>query len=114
MAYYEFNKLRQAGYIVANHSPWHWSVRRKDRPGISVEVWPTARKILKKYSPGPAPVYKGSLLEAVEKEFAPVELEEEPLTKEQLEALELLYWYRSNWKYLFKSEELFKEYLSAL
>lgn len=114
MAYYESNKLRQKGYIVVQNSPWHWSIRRKDRPGIQVEVWPTVQKILKKYSPGPAPKYRGSLFDAVEKEFGPVELDEEPITPERQQAIDLLDYYKENYQTLFRNTELFKEYLTAI
>lgn len=58
----------KAGYITKRFTPFHFEVMKKGSKTI-VNVWPTARKILKKFSPGPAPYY-GDIVEAVEFLFA--------------------------------------------
>lgn len=58
-------KLESAGYYVKVFTPYHWEVSRDGGTKI-ISVWPTAQKILVKFQPGPAPRYKGSLLDAVD------------------------------------------------
>lgn len=59
--------LNRHGYITKRFTEYHFEVQKKDSK-IIVSVWPTARKILKKYSPGPAPRYR-DIVEAVEDIF---------------------------------------------
>lgn len=111
----ERRQLEKLGYKVTVNSPWHDSIKHPDRPGIQVEVWPTVRKILKKYSPGPAPKYPPQgIVAAVIKEFGPVELEEEVITPARQGAIDLVQYYKENWPVLFRNTELFTEYLNAI
>lgn len=57
-------KLNKAGYVTKRFTQYHFQVKK---PGgtVRVNVWPTVRKILKEFSPGPAPYYT-DILVAVE------------------------------------------------
>lgn len=55
--------LDEAGYVTKAFSPFHFQVKKKGEKDI-VNVWPTAQKVLKKFSPGPAPYYS-DILKAV-------------------------------------------------
>lgn len=58
--------LQKHGYTVTASTPYHWVVRRKGAR-FGVNVWPTARKIMKQYGDG-ATVYS-NLLEEINKVF---------------------------------------------
>jgi len=63
------HKLRAAGYLTKRFTVWHFQVKMPEHDNPVVNVWPTARKILAQYEPGPAPYYD-DIVAAVDKEFA--------------------------------------------
>ena len=56
-------KLNTAGYVTKTFTEYHFEVKKPGGKDV-VNVWPTARKVLKKFSPGPAPYYT-DIVEAV-------------------------------------------------
>lgn len=63
-------RLHNAGYKTKRYTPYHFQVFIKVGAIVNiVNVWPTARKILKEYEKGPAHIYEPRrLIEAVENE----------------------------------------------
>lgn len=49
MRYHEINVLRQAGFNVIEHSPWHFEVISGK---TVINIWPTKRKWMVKYDSG--------------------------------------------------------------
>lgn len=60
-------KLNDAGYITKRFTQYHFKVKKRGGK-VKVNVWPTARKILKEFTPGPAPHYT-DVVAAVKKIF---------------------------------------------
>ena len=95
--HHDQQKLNTAGYVTKEFTPYHFEVKKPGGTAI-VNVWPTAKKILRKWSPGPAPYYT-DIIKAVEQAFLnePPTIfvdgsmwdEEDPLVKE-------LYKYRAD------------------
>lgn len=62
-------KLNKAGYTTMRFTPYHFQVIVKgaDRlHTVKINVWPTAKKVLKEFTAGPAPHYT-DIVPAVEK-----------------------------------------------
>lgn len=49
-------KLNEAGYATKRFTQYHFQVKKKGGK-VKVNVWPTAKKILKEFYAGPAPHY---------------------------------------------------------
>lgn len=49
-------KLNKAGYVTKRFTEYHFQVKKRGGT-VKVNVWPTARKILKEFTAGPAPYY---------------------------------------------------------
>lgn len=65
--HHDQQKLNAAGYVTKEFTRYHFQVKKKGGK-VKVNVWPTARKILKEFSPGPAPYYT-DVVAAVKKIF---------------------------------------------
>lgn len=62
MSYYpDINRLRKAGYIVVEQSPWHYQITLNDR---TVNIWPSTQKYMEEYGAGAS--HYSDVLKAVE------------------------------------------------
>lgn len=94
-------KLKNAGYITKRFTQYHFQVKKSGGKDI-VNVWPTACKILMKYTPGPARFYT-DIVEATNKLLQPTRksLKEQAAELRSLFPLpgrvdEVLEWYKQD------------------
>lgn len=111
-------KLNKAGYITKRFTEYHFQVKKSGGKDI-VNVWPTAGKILMKYTPGPAKFYD-DIVSAVKDLLDPT-----PLTRAQLkEQLYRMYplpkpvpafdYWQEHAAILIKHPALLKEYVQSI
>lgn len=86
--YNAINILRGAGYQVVQRTNFHIQILLDDK---TINIWPTANKILRQFETGPAKRYS-NLLRAVEKEIKGYIYTVTPLLPE----MEWIMWWRSN------------------
>lgn len=105
-------QLEAKGYRVHQGNEWHLEVKKKGSQ-IVVAVWPHKNKVLKKYSPGPAPVVR-NLIQYIEDQFLPIKLEPVYVSLEKQVAIELVQYWRENWQEILYNPESQKEYFELL